>query len=641
MDKASPEFDRQLSATGTVPSTADQHRSQQLVSKLIFKRNRAKSPWSRPEAERARRRAEARREPFLPTTPIHGFCSRLQRKAVLKPGVIAWATTAILLGFLGFVQLGVLLACLTSPALLPLVVPVAGAAALITGDYLGRRQGLYGRRRLLPIGLAVTLTLLAVAVSAAFYDLSWDGQWYHQVGVYRIAAGWNPLKAPMQAFAPHNTEWVRHYAKGPWYIGAAMMALFHHIEWGKFVTWITLDAAFLAVWAACLDAGMRRTRALALAAVVALNPLVTSESLSYLVDGLMVSYLACYVAALFSGFRRANPLIIFTGAAAVIGSINAKFTGLVFLCFVCAGAGLYCLIKRRNLVWRFTALNLAAIVLGTAVFGYNPYITNMIHRGNPFYPLLGSAAHPSHAQQYNDQIEKYETPHNMMGRPRLVRFGYALFGRPGSQPFFNGPDARLMWPFLVPLKDLGLYRFHEVRIAGFGPLFSGVLLISLALTVWLWFRDRPSRWLISISCLVLAASLLISKHTWWARYGPQMWWLALVPLVLIFRGRYGRVPTGLAWGLIGLLTVNILLVTAIRLHWEVTATHTLRRQLTTLRDSGREIEIDMQWFGEPVGERLKTWGIPYQILPRDSLQNGRELVSVVCGYPGTIHYRIK
>jgi hypothetical protein len=64
----------------------------QLASKLILWRNRAKSSWSRPEAEKARRRAEARREPFSPITQIHGLCSRLQLNAVLKPVVGITAT---------------------------------------------------------------------------------------------------------------------------------------------------------------------------------------------------------------------------------------------------------------------------------------------------------------------------------------------------------------------------------------------------------------------------------------------------------------------------------------------------------------------------------------------------------------------
>ena len=55
----------------------------EAIPKPVLKRDRAKSSWARPEVERARRRAGARRERFSPRTQIHGLCSRSQSKVVL------------------------------------------------------------------------------------------------------------------------------------------------------------------------------------------------------------------------------------------------------------------------------------------------------------------------------------------------------------------------------------------------------------------------------------------------------------------------------------------------------------------------------------------------------------------------------
>ncbi len=555
--------------------------------------------------------------------------------------VLAWTTAAMLLGFLCLTHLGVLVSFLTTRAVLPLAVPVAFAGALVLGDWLGRREGLCGRSRLWPVGLTLGLTILAIVASAMFYDLSWDGQWYHQVGVYRIAEGWNPLTTPMQAFADHNQLWVRHYAKGPWYMGAAMMALSGQVEWGKFVTWLALDAAFLAVLAACLDAGISRWRAVAVGGLVALNPVVISELLSFLVDGLMVCYLACYAATLFSGIRRPNRLVIFVGLAAAICCINSKFTGLVFLCFILAGAGLYGLFRYRDLLWRFAGLNLMAITLGVVVFGYNPYVTNTIHRSHPFYPLAGSRAFPSLAQQGNDPIEQYETPPNMKGRHRLIRLGYAIFGRPGFPPYNDEPVARLMWPFAARPGDMAVYRFHDVRIAGLGPFFSGALVLSLILIGWLLWAPAMPRYLLLLSCGVLAVTVLINVHMWWARYSPQMWWFSLLPVVAVFWASRSRVQTAVAWGLVGILMINALIVATVRLHWEVASTRTLQRQLVELKASGSQIEVDFAYFGEPVGRRLKTWGIPYRAVRRDQIPDGQELISVAAGNPGGVTYQVK
>jgi len=80
------------------------------------------------------------------------------------------------------------------------------------------------------------------------------------------------------------------------------------------------------VWTGACGGGF----AAVIALVVALNPVVMSELTTYLVDGIMVAYLTVVVAALFSVFLRPQP-VSSGGCMATILSINAKFTGLVFL----------------------------------------------------------------------------------------------------------------------------------------------------------------------------------------------------------------------------------------------------------------------------------------------------------------------
>jgi len=569
---------------------------------------------------------------------MHNMTTAQVQHSDKRLALIFWSTTAMILGFLILVHLGVLLCFLTTRAF-AWVVPLALIAAMFLGDLLARRQGLKGKDRLWPIGLMLVMITLAVGISIISYDLSWDGQWYHQTGIYSMVQGWNPLREPMRMFPAHNELWVRHYAKGPWYVAAAMASLTGRIEAAKFATWLTIGAAFMAVGAAAIDAGMRRSRALALAGVVALNPVVISESVSFLVDGLMVCYLVCYVAVLLNTLRHPNLLVIFVGVAATICSINSKFTGLIVLCFVCAGAGLYCLVRRRDLFWRFTGLNLAIVAIGIGIFGYNPYVTNTICRKQPFYPLLGSKDFPSLAEQGEDPIERYETPPNMAGRHRLIRLGYSIFGRPSFTPYNNQPEAHLMWPFTARIRDLDAYRFHDTRIGGFGPFFSGALVLSLFLTGWLLFTASAPRFFLLLGYGILATSLLISVHMWWARYSPQTWWLPILPVAAAFWSARSRVQIGFAWVLIAIMVANVMPVAAVRWHWEVKSTQTLRRQLTALRDSGQEIEVAMGYFEGSMAERLKTWGIPFQSVGR--IRNGQELMSVAQGNPGTVYYRFR
>jgi hypothetical protein len=516
-----------------------------------------------------------------------------------------------------------------------LVAPIALLAALAGGDWLARREGLRGRMRIAPPAIMLVILTLALCLAAAFFDMSWDGLWYHQTAVYQMAHGWNPLREPMHDFTPHLQDWVRYYAKGPWYTALALFETTQHIEWSKAGTWLALAAMFFAVFAAALDFGMRRHAAFVIAALVSLNPVVTCELASYLVDGIMISCLACYVAALFRWFQRPSLMMVWIVMVSAILCINAKLTGLVYLCFFYAGGGLYALLKQRDRLVRFAVVQLAAILLGTAVFGFNPYVTNTVHRGNPFYPWLGSAAHPGFAQRGRDPNELYETPKNMVGRNRFFRLGYAIFGRPGAQPFFEGDNARLMWPFDVCWKDFHIFYFHEVRVAGFGPLFSGAFVIGLGLLGVALIRPGVAREIVLLLAGAVVASLLVGVHTWWARYGPQFWWLPIIAVIAGLSVPGWRAVRWTAWGLAALLLVNAVLVAFAHFRWECEATRTTYEQMALLRQKG-EVEVNFPYFREPFGERLHAAGVSFRAVRRLSGDNPMELMSVCPGYPGAV-----
>jgi hypothetical protein len=548
---------------------------------------------------------------------------------------LAWSATAIFLSFFVFTQLSVMLCFVVGSTVSPFLAPLALLLSLATGDWLARREELRGRLRIVPPAIVLTMVALALYLASAFFDMSWDGLWYHQTAVYQMSHGWNPLRDPLHNLAPHLQDWLHHYAKGPWYVALALFQTTHHIEWAKAAPWMALAATFLAVFATGLDFGMRRRTAVVIAALVSLNPVVTCQLVSYLVDGLMVSFMACFVAALFRWFRRPSLLIHWVLMASAILAINAKLTGPVYLCFCCAAGGLYVLMKRRDLLVRYAVFQLACILLGAVLFGFNPFVTNTVHRGNPFYPWLGSAAHPSFARRGQDPNELYETPNNMKGRSRFVRLGYAIFSHPGPQTFYNGEPAQLMWPFNVRWNDFTVFRFHEVRISGFGPLFSGAFLISLVLLGITLVRPGIPREIVVLLAGTIVASLLVSVHTWWARYGPQLWWLPIIAVIAGLAVPGWRAARWTAWGLAALLLINAVLVGVAHFRWEIEATRTTYAQMDLLRQKG-EVEIDFQYFREPFGERLRAGGVTFRAVRRLSCDHPMELMSVVPGYPGTV-----
>jgi hypothetical protein len=558
---------------------------------------------------------------------------------------VCWITAVILGGFMCLAQLGIMLSLLIGRFGIASVAPLALVLALLLGGLLGQHIGITDQRRFWPSGLALGVIALALAISAFYFDLSYDGQWYHQLGVYTIAQDWNPLTEPMRDFTPQLHTSVRYFAKGPWYVAVAIYETTGCFEAGKCSTVLSWATMGLAVFAASLDWGLRRRFAAAIALVVVLNPVVMSELTSYMVDGILVASLTTVVAALFSSMLRPQRAVIWVGVMATILCINAKFTGAVYLVFIFAAGAIWCLLRRREWVFAYCRWVFLALYLGAVVFGYNPYVTNTIYRHQPFYPILGSRDFPVNISARGDVNERWETPKNMAGRSRLVHFGYAIFGRPGNQPYPSATDgkpelnARLMWPFAASLADLHAYCYQETRVAGFGPFFSGALLLSLGLAAWLLVQSKSSRLALMMAALTIVGSLLVSVDLWWPRLGPQLWLLPILPAIFVFWDARSSRATGVAWSLMLLLLVNAGIVAGVHLTWETKASLRLRQQLTELRESGKEIEICFNKFARSGEERLKSWGIPYQEKSLKEIHDGTELMSVVEGYPRAVQFQ--
>jgi len=548
-----------------------------------------------------------------------------------RESATCWLAAGILIGFLCLTQLGMMTSLLAGRIGMAWVAPAALLLALIGGDQMGRRMNLGGLWRLSVAALVLIVIAVAVAMSASCFDLSFDGQWYHQRAVLQMEGDWNPLVEPMRR---DLIKWTPYFSKGPWYVAAAIYQLTGQIEWGKCTTWITWAAMVLSAFAAGLDWRLRRMQAAAIAVVVALHPVVMSEISSYLVDGVMMATLLVLIAAVFSGLRRPRTIVVLVGILAAIFCANTKQNGLIYECIVFAAGGLWCLFRRREWLLRYTGLVLLALVLGVGVFGYNPYVTNTIYRHNPLYPAVGTDA----LEKVNNNLE---TPKNMVDRNRFVRLGYAIFGRPGNAPYAGMKNAELMWPFTASLSDIAIYRFQEGRIAFFGPYFSGALLLALGLMTWLMLQQNIPRLFPALAALTIIASLLLSPLQWWPRIGPQLWLLPLVPVIAVFLDGRSHRATCAAWVLVVLMIVNGGIVAGVGLTWEINASRTLRGQLAELHESGKTIEVDFRQFEMSMEEKLKTWDVPYQKMdPKKKFRDGSELMSVVDGYPGTIRYRV-
>lgn len=517
-----------------------------------------------------------------------------------------WALSLALLAFvLAAAALGtaaIAVGYATPPILLAgaLVVAAAAGAWVLpgAGDSIARTVTAGVVLAILVVGLVAA----TASVQARVYDVSFDGRWYHLPAIELLAGGWNPwhdVAAPVPSSARVQ---LTHFPKGSWIVGAGLYRLTGQIESAKAINGLLLLAAYAAAAAAFL--GLKRlptSAAWALATVAAAGPIAVTQLPTTLVDGAIGSLWVCGMAALIA-HRAGSPL---RGPAAVLVAACAllplvKFTGLAAVVFLLLPLAAAWLVRwqrsrrgrsadteedsRRGLRQTLLAGALACAVSVLTV-GSNPYVTNWLHYGHPLAPRPAEGFGP-----YTAWME----PPSFLGLPPVAKTLVSLFARSGHTQMFEGQDAELKPPFTLDRSEIGVFRqVVNPRIGGFGPLFSGALLLGLAGFA---VRARPS-WATRVTwiALSLTASVLLAPVGWIARFVPQLW---LVPvlgaaILLATRNRWRLI---LGWAAILALAVDLLLVTVPRYQDFRARDRATRQQLTALARSGGIVVYIPRWI---------------------------------------------
>jgi len=429
------------------------------------------------------------------------------------------------------------------------------------------------RTALLVAALLGLLVAASAGISRVFYDVSFDGQAYHQEGVYQLARGWNPLFTPsISLISIFKCVLLNHYPKGPWIVAASMYRLTGRIESGKFANLLLMCAAFFLALAVFAGSGKKLSAwPVAMAVLVAANPVAVCQIFTFYVDGQMASLLVCLAALCFLSATASNPWVNLLLLEAAVLIIQVKFTGLVYVTILFAG--FLALLAWQKRPWRKPFYMAAlALGLGTCVFGMNPYVFNILENGHPFYPFFGRGELPNFSLR-ND------TPPDFWEANRVANLAASIFSRSRVWP----PESTLKVPWQVDRSEWGQFQQPDVRTGGFGPLFPAALVLSwvfLAIRLW---RGRAAPWVATALILIIIASVLPVHACWWARYAPQVWLIPLVALAPL--GGAGEKPhwRGLSWLVLLILSVNVAGIAMVNFGANLDATRGMAGDLADLR----------------------------------------------------------
>ncbi|MGE7950636.1 hypothetical protein [Lysinibacillus xylanilyticus] len=401
------------------------------------------------------------------------------------------------------------------------------------------------------------IVTLGIYISGIYYDISYDGQMYHQEAIIQLREGWNPLydgglaekhleSGPVSKMSAVNISpnfWINHYTKGSYFFASSVYDLTNNLEQSKVGNWLLFVAAVLLTASLLLRIKVPNFWAITLSILVSLNPIVTNQLLTFYIDGQLGS-LVQILLVLFISIIIENKIIrdigiIFT----LILLVNIKFTALVYaviLCMVPVLMTLYKLVfidNNRNLKsicltiikQRYIYSIVIGLCLGVVLVGASSYITNLIQHQHPFYPLAG---------ENKVDIMSHTTPEELKGTNRVESLYLSLFSQTS-----NTLEDGLMSKFPLSIKESELSTLWamDIRIGGFGPLFGLIIICTMAGFI-LWrndFKTYHGKMAIIVSAVIFL-SAIVNPEVWWARYVPQLWIVPIIFLITFIIHRINR-----------------------------------------------------------------------------------------------------
>ncbi len=362
-----------------------------------------------------------------------------------------------------------------------------------------------------------------------FYDLSFDGQWYHQDAIIHLRNGWNPFwDAPLahEAVSGFNANYVNHYAKAPWTLASALYQCLPYIQWSKAGNLMWLAISFLITLGALFRWTQRPFVSAMIALLLALSPVAVGQSLSFYVDGQLYSLMLILIIFLADIFIDGPSFYRwFSVGVAFIYLSNIKFTGLVYASIFFFGLFMVVVFKHKKIWWNVLSRGVVIFILAFFVVGHCTYVRNWKDKGHPFFPLMGEG-------NEGTRVAQVHYPKNFFDMNRWQRWNAATFHYPG----YTSPDEfpshpKKLFHRKTVRESILYYRLHQpMVIAPLGPFSAELILLLIPLFLFLVWRNKKGLfpWLLG----GILVSVCIQPEFWHYRYAPHQ--LFIYGFVLLF-----------------------------------------------------------------------------------------------------------
>ncbi len=440
-----------------------------------------------------------------------------------------------------------------------------------------------------PILWSFLFILISLIISFLFYDYSYDGQTYHGEAIIQLAKGWNPNVKYIQG-DDIITLVINHFAKASWINGAFFYLLTGNFECAKATNVILIFSNFF-IALPFFSKWVKSNWAILISLLLALNPITLNMYLSNMLDCQAANLIFIFFILVFMRYldEKAVPLIII--AVPIIYSVNLKFTWVgYYLVFIFFFLLFIIIIKQFKIKRKLVAGVCIFFTMGILFFGYNTYVKNTIEFGHPFYPFKGK-----------ENIGKHTTVDALEYRSgnKIINFIKSNFASTTFSEAYVKP-LHYKIPFSFSRYEIERYAFAGVMIGGFGVWYSGILVVSLLLLLWLTIKKiggKKALFVLYFITGVIVISVLINPLSYIARYIPQYY---LIPiLIFVFYLKHTAFNKKFALLFASLLVINSSLIMGYTAY-NIVVTQKIRSQIKSLKKSQKPVLVN---FGMQTAKR--------------------------------------
>jgi hypothetical protein len=176
----------------------------------------------------------------------------------------------------------------------------------------------------------------------------------------------------------------------------------------------------------------------------------------------------------------------------------------------------------------------------------------------------------------------------------------------------------IKFPLSISLAEIKTFQVTDVRIAGWGPLFSLILLISLGTGILLVIRQRGKSLAGWGLILLITATMLLNPEAWWARYAPQFWLIPVVVLVMALWHKDDRTVRIFGYLIMAVCIVNVFLISGANFADNFIDSNNMKETLQEISANGDEILV---YYGKMYATeyKLNEFNIPYTVVSNQEL----------------------